>query len=106
MSDLHACSGPQLLYVDSILAWAKVENERKSSFVYDLLNLTQLAAVGHSRGAKLAALHLTDARHPWVCYTLVYLSSLRTCLASAHRVLFLQRARSRNKSLLTKLLLK
>ena len=48
----------QLRYLDSVLAWLAEENGRPGGFAYAVLDLNSIGAVGHSRGAKLAALHL------------------------------------------------
>ncbi len=48
----------QLRYLDSVLDWLAAENARPSGFAENLLDLRTIGVAGHSRGAKLAALHL------------------------------------------------
>ncbi len=51
----------QLRCLDSVLAWLAEENGRPGCYAHDKLELSSLGVVGHSRGAKLAALHLVGA---------------------------------------------
>ncbi len=54
----HACACTQLRYLDSVLDWLAAENARPGGFAQSLLDLRTIGVAGHSRGAKLAALHL------------------------------------------------
>lgn len=48
----------ELRYLNPILDWLEDQSNSPKSFVYQLLDMERLAMAGHSRGAKLAALHL------------------------------------------------
>ena len=47
--------------MDFVLAWLATENARAGGFAEGLLDLGTVGVAGHSRGGKLAALHLVGA---------------------------------------------
>ena len=69
----RAAATTQLQYMDSVLEWLAGENARPGGFAQDLLHLTTIGVAGHSRGAKLAVLHLVGESPRSViqhrCYT-------------------------------------
>ena len=56
------CMPVQLRYLGCVLAWLAEENARSGGFAHGSLDLSSVGVVGHSRGAKLAALHLVGER--------------------------------------------
>lgn len=48
----------ELRYLNPLLDWLENENNDGHSFLHQLVDMGRLAMAGHSRGAKLAALHL------------------------------------------------
>ena len=51
----------QLAYLAPLLRWLEAQNSTAGGFAEGRLDLALLGAAGHSRGGKLAALHLAGA---------------------------------------------
>ena len=53
---------PQMQCLEPLLAWLAEQNELTGSELHGCVALDRLGVAGHSRGAKLAALHFAGAR--------------------------------------------
>ena len=85
----RACASAQLRYLDSVLEWLAAENVRPGGFAEALLDLRSIGVAGHSRGAKLAALHLVSASvtYPAAESSIaapVYICTFRTVAGMCH----------------------
>lgn len=60
-SKLHEKLPLQVRYLDGILEWLDQQNTHEGSALHGVVDMTRIGTAGHSRGAKLACLHLAGS---------------------------------------------
>ena len=59
----------QVQYLEPLLEWLAHENASEDSRLHGMVDLDRIGVAGHSRGAKLAALHFAGAHRDQQCPT-------------------------------------